>query len=170
MKKNPPLLPHERKLRVLVAGILSAGLLAVAFIEPRGQLPFPHVPCIFRSTTGLPCPFCGGTRAAHWLLQGNFARSLDLNVLAIPALTVILAVTLCIAFEAATARRIAEWESLVRRAAKFLPVAILLVVVTWIPQVIRAVQQSKTELVDPRNPIAGAVQRALDQPGAPGRP
>lgn len=170
MKNNPPLLPHERQVRFLVAGLLSIGLLALALVEPRGQPPFPPVPCVFRMTTGLPCPFCGGTRAAHWLLQGDFARGLDLNILAIPALALTLGITLCLAVEGATSHRITDWEELVRRTAKFLPVIILLVAVTWIPQMIRAVQQPKPELVDLRNPIAGAVQRALNPQSAPVRP
>ena len=49
------------------------------FIAPDGNAFYPH--CIFHSLTGLNCPFCGGTRAAHQLLHGNFAAAFALNPL-----------------------------------------------------------------------------------------
>ena len=38
--------------------------------------------CTFRSITGLPCPFCGTTRAFGAFSQGQFLESLRLNPLA----------------------------------------------------------------------------------------
>lgn len=38
--------------------------------------------CTFRSITGLPCPFCGTTRAFSAFSQGQFLESLRLNPLA----------------------------------------------------------------------------------------
>jgi hypothetical protein len=35
--------------------------------------------CLLKNLTGLPCPFCGGTRAALTLLQGHLAGALALN-------------------------------------------------------------------------------------------
>jgi hypothetical protein len=39
--------------------------------------------CTFRLFTGLPCPFCGTTRAFGSLIQGNLIESLTLNPLAL---------------------------------------------------------------------------------------
>lgn len=37
--------------------------------------------CSFKSITGLLCPGCGGTRAVHFLLKGNMAKSLAHHIL-----------------------------------------------------------------------------------------
>ena len=37
--------------------------------------------CPFKAWTGLDCPGCGATRAAHQLLNGHVMAALDLNVL-----------------------------------------------------------------------------------------
>lgn len=37
------------------------------------------LPCAFRTVTGLACPGCGFTRAAHALLHGEIARAFSLN-------------------------------------------------------------------------------------------
>lgn len=37
--------------------------------------------CPFKAITGLPCPGCGGIRAAQSLLKGDFISSLQINPL-----------------------------------------------------------------------------------------
>lgn len=61
------------------AGLLlgAAGLLAA--VDPADG---PTI-CPFRAVTGLDCPGCGMTRAAHQLLRGHFVTALDLNLLSI---------------------------------------------------------------------------------------
>lgn len=39
--------------------------------------------CFFHQVTGLDCPGCGGLRAMHQLLHGNFAAALRLNAIAV---------------------------------------------------------------------------------------
>ena len=46
--------------------------------------------CLLSSTTGLPCPGCGSTRALIALLKGDFTGSVRLYPLLIPSLIVIL--------------------------------------------------------------------------------
>lgn len=62
----------------MVAGAL-AGATAVLVRNP-------HVPgswglCPFLALTGLPCPFCGGLRAVHDLLDGDVGASLGSNAM-----------------------------------------------------------------------------------------
>ena len=37
------------------------------------------VACPFRAVTGLPCPTCGLTRVAHWLMRGDVSSALAIN-------------------------------------------------------------------------------------------
>ena len=56
-----------------------------ALIDPAGG---PTV-CPLKAMTGIDCPLCGATRAAHQLFRGNVVAALDLNavfVLAAPLL------------------------------------------------------------------------------------
>lgn len=39
--------------------------------------------CALKRFTGLPCPLCGGTRAALALLQGHLAQAIELNPLTV---------------------------------------------------------------------------------------
>ena len=47
------------------------------------QYSFPQ--CPMRMITGLLCPGCGSQRALHQALHGNFAASMQLNLLLLPA-------------------------------------------------------------------------------------
>src|SRR2546423_12028625 len=61
-----------------------AALLLLRWIDPvvaGGWLPF-HPSC--GAITGLPCIFCGMTRALHLLLNGNFIGAIYFNWLAFP--------------------------------------------------------------------------------------
>ena len=42
------------------------------------------LPCLFKSVTGLDCWGCGGQRAFHQLLHGNFREAFHLNALVFP--------------------------------------------------------------------------------------
>ena len=69
---------------VLVAATLGIGI--VYFVPPSC---FP--PCPLHALTGLNCPGCGATRAAHELAHGHVRTALHLNallVLAIPAVVI----------------------------------------------------------------------------------
>jgi hypothetical protein len=49
------------------------------------------LPCPFRAATGLWCPGCGLTRAAHHLFRGDIAQALRYNVFVVAILATIAA-------------------------------------------------------------------------------
>jgi hypothetical protein len=71
---------------IAAAGLLAAGCAVVGIVDP-GRGP---TTCPFKIATGLDCPGCGGTRAAHDLVRGNLVGALDHNVLAVLAFPLIL--------------------------------------------------------------------------------
>ena len=54
----------------------------MAAVDPSSAATYPA--CVFHSVTGLWCPGCGLTRAAHHMLHGDIGRALGYNALVIP--------------------------------------------------------------------------------------
>jgi hypothetical protein len=76
---------RDRELRLATAGLF--GLAAVWPVLPV----HPPFACPLRAATGIPCPFCGMTRACVAAIHGHITQSLSFNpagilVLAIAAL------------------------------------------------------------------------------------
>ena len=65
-----------------VAGLIGAGLLAVVATFPPAEYSF-YPQCLSYRLTGLHCPGCGLTRAAHSTLNLEFAQALAYNPLAV---------------------------------------------------------------------------------------
>jgi hypothetical protein len=57
--------------------IASGGMIAIAAAWPL--LPHPAIACPLRATTGVPCPFCGMTRAVVAAVHGHVGASLAFN-------------------------------------------------------------------------------------------
>lgn len=73
----------------LVLGAAAAAGLALVplyFFNPVEHSFFPR--CFFHSLTGLDCPGCGGLRATHQLLHGDFLAAVKLNPLFVGLLPV----------------------------------------------------------------------------------
>ncbi|MBM3675243.1 MAG: DUF2752 domain-containing protein [Actinobacteria bacterium] len=81
-----PLVRHPVAAPVLAGGLLMGGCVTLALVDPAGGPPV----CPFKAATGLDCPGCGGTRAAHQLFTGHLGAALDFNVLAVLAMPFIL--------------------------------------------------------------------------------
>ena len=83
-------LVKKEKVKLAVAtSVASVGLSVLYYADPSKARFFPR--CPFNLLTGLYCPACGSTRAAHQLLHGNFKAAVKLNalfVLGVPALVI----------------------------------------------------------------------------------
>jgi len=68
---------------LLISGAVAAvaGLVVLYLFDPTASSFYP--PCLFRSLTGLLCPGCGITRAAHHLLHGRLAEAFHYNAMAV---------------------------------------------------------------------------------------
>jgi len=117
--------------------------------------------CVFHGLTGLPCPLCGGTRAASALLHGNLAHALHLNALAIPAIGLLLLIALLCLVEAIRGRSFADWGVRWREARVVFAVAVFLLLLWWIPHLWQALKDPGAELLDLRNPIARRLHEAM---------
>jgi hypothetical protein len=112
-------------------------------------LPFP-MSC--SAITGVPCIFCGMSRALHLLLNGQFSRALYFNWLAFPFLAMVGLVIALLAIEIVQRRRILNINILPATPQR-LTIIGLSVVVLWMLQVFLAVSQHKQELLNPRGPL-----------------
>jgi hypothetical protein len=153
------LVASEARWRIVNLVLLPAALVALALVDP-GAAPkwFPFATSC-GAITGLPCIFCGMTRALHHLLHAEFGRALYFNWLSYPFLAGAFALLLCNAVELLLGRNLlarlphprltrARWGAL---AAGF--------VLLWYLQVYLAVSQHKAELLNPNGPLYSLVCR-----------
>jgi len=64
---------------VALSAVAGLSLLILFLFDPAHYSFYPT--CYFHLLTGLYCPGCGGLRATHQLLHGNFAAAARLNLL-----------------------------------------------------------------------------------------
>ena len=154
MSNRPPISAEGRWLRIGLAAVmlLVMGLLAVSSLGAAPGLPF--FPCGFHAVSGLPCLFCGGTRAARAILHGDLHAAVYLNALAFPGLALAAATVVVLLLEAAAARPLALWDALFRHFSRLAPVLVLPALAWWTIHIYFALRTPKPELVDFRNPIA----------------
>ena len=70
-----------------LAGAGALGALALLYFVPPDKFPF-YPRCLLFVFTGWSCPGCGGLRAMHSLLHGDFPRAFQLNPLVVCLLPV----------------------------------------------------------------------------------
>jgi hypothetical protein len=161
---DPLLRPDERKARAILVFAFVVLLAGVAFLPLKSPVfPLGLQTCAFKGATGLPCPLCGGTRATHALLHGDFVRAAYMNVAAFPALVFFVTVAMVLSAEALRGRVIIQWGAILRKLRPLWPALALVFFLYWIVHLIDAVRVVKPELVDLRNPIARLIcQRISD--------
>lgn len=162
---QPPLFPAQRFWRIFAA-LLILGALAFVAWQPKVTV-IPRIPattCLFHEITGLPCALCGGTRSARAILHGDFSRALHLNAIAFPAVALLVLSATILGGEALRGRAFANWKALAKRYKILFPVSLALVFIWWIPQLIGALNGSKSELINLRNPIARTLSERFESP------
>ncbi|HEX4666393.1 MAG TPA: DUF2752 domain-containing protein [Chthoniobacterales bacterium] len=157
--RHPRLRSGARQWRAINLALLPVGLLALAWLPPS------HLPRWFPfatscgAITGLPCIFCGTTRALHCLFQGEFGRALYFNWLAYPLLAGAVVLLIINAFEMATnCNLLARFPRPRLTGARCCALAAALLLL-WCLQVYLAVSRHKTELLNPQGPLYSLVIR-----------
>jgi Protein of unknown function (DUF2752) len=145
--------PHHLGARLAFVLGATAVLLIVRWIDPvvAGRwLPF-RTSC--GAITGLPCIFCGMTRALHSLLNADFTRAIYFNWLAFPFLAVTVFLIALFAVEVTRRRVIVNLSMIPRATFGRLTVIGLCLFLLWTSQVYLAISQHKHELLNPRGPL-----------------
>jgi hypothetical protein len=108
--------------------------------------------CVFHSATGLPCGFCGGTRAVRSLVAGDWDRAVYLNPLAVAAVLVGGPVFLLLIVEAVRGRRfLPPFNNNARVIMLAMAAVIILPWSYWHART--ALKTPKTELVNFEHPV-----------------
>jgi Protein of unknown function (DUF2752) len=159
---RPPLRSDQRNFRAILVFLFVLALCGLALLPVAPpSFSFGLQTCAFKGATGLPCPLCGGTRAAQALLRGDFVRAHHLNMAALPILVAMVAGAIALTIEAMRGRVIINGGAVIQRLRGFLPALGLLFFLYWIVHLAGAVRNSKLELVDLHNPIARSISQCF---------
>lgn len=153
------LTPAGVRVRGAILLALPVLLLALARLSPDAMPAWFPFATSCGAMTGLPCIFCGATRALHHLLQGEFGRALYYNWLAYPFLAGVCAIYLLTVLELLLDRNLVARlprPRLTRRSVGALAAGFVLL---WSFQVYLAVSQHKSELLNPNGPLYSLVVR-----------
>src|SRR4051812_15935659 len=138
---------NDYRLRIVSLGVLAATALTLRVIDPAAVWWW-RLRSSCGAITGLPCIFCGTTRALHQLLNGKFAQALYFNWLSFVVAAA--AVALAVAFGAELLlRRRLLFASKIRWTPRLVAAAAAALVVLWIFQVSLAIGFEKRELLNP---------------------
>ena len=151
--ENTSLSPPQCVRRVIAVAALGTTLLLMRAIDPiiaGAWLPF-HPSC--GAVTGLPCIFCGMTRALHFLVNGDFDRALYFNWLAFPLIAGVICLSLLLTIEIALRRKLLHFYLVASISSRRLAIILLTVAALWAVQVYLAISQHKRELLNPHGPL-----------------
>lgn len=155
---RPRLSPDELFVRggVLLSLVLFAAGLRLIRPEMLAWLPF-RTSC--GAATGLPCIFCGMTRALHHLLNGEFVQALYFNWIAFPFCAFIILATLRLGAELILQRHIPLSLPALRVTPRTFASGAAVLFTLWILQVWLALCQHKGELLNPNGVLYALVAR-----------
>ena len=139
--------------------LLPSALLVLTLLEPdslSAWLPFPPS-C--GAVTGLPCIFCGTTRALHYLLRGSFERALYFNWLSFPPLAASVLLLMVNGVELLSNRNFIARLPRVRLTPARCLVFGCCFVLLWVFQVYLALSRRKVELLNSHGPLYSLVCR-----------
>lgn len=146
----PLSLAELRQRRGLIFGIAGA-LLTFTVIDSVSVGRWSWLPTSCGAVTGLPCVFCGLTRALHYLCVGEFSRALYFNWMAFPAVALALAAIGVAAFELAMRARVVRIHIVI--SPRLIGATFATIAALWVLQVYLAVHNHKAELLNPRGPL-----------------
>jgi hypothetical protein len=152
---KPPLLLHERILRIVV--IAALGLALGLLLAKSFLLPGLGLPCGFRKLSGLPCAMCGGTRATAALLRGDLGQAIHWNAMALPVITGMAALAGIFLLELIHGSAVIDWNPLRKRIGRLLPLSLTLFAAWWGVHVFSALKTPKPDLVDFQKPIPAVI-------------
>ncbi|QYJ67826.1 DUF2752 domain-containing protein [Flavobacterium litorale] len=127
----------RNKLYLIIALGLIAGYSWLAYIMLQGHSEHNHTPaCLFKNTTGVPCPSCGNTRSIIALTEGNISEALLINPLGIIVASIMLIFPLWLLYDVSLKK-----DTLYKNYLKFEKtiktkhlaiVLVVLVIINWI--------------------------------------
>ncbi len=143
---------------IFVLGTTTA-LFVLRLVDPviAGHWVPLHTSC--GAITGLPCIFCGMTRALHALLNGDFAGAVYFNWLAFPFLGVVVFFAVVCVIEIPSRCVILRWNTGAPITVRKLTIIGLSLFTLWLLQVYLAASQHKDELFNARGPLYGLFVR-----------
>ncbi|HEY2799782.1 MAG TPA: DUF2752 domain-containing protein [Chthoniobacterales bacterium] len=151
--------PNEKRVRAIALVLLPATLLLLRAVPPSATarwLPFPTSCGAF---TGLPCIFCGTTRALHFLLNGNWRSALYFNWLSFPLVAGAAMLFLTLLLELLLDRNLLSRLPKFRLTRLSFAGTLTALLLLWVLQVYLAVSRHKTELLNPKGPLYSLVVR-----------
>jgi Protein of unknown function (DUF2752) len=137
-------------LRAIFVLAVLVGFAVLRVVDPvtaSAWLPL-HASC--GEITGLPCIFCGMTRALHFLFEGNFGRALYFNWLSFPFVAAVMFTVALFTIELASRRRFLNLRVIGSITPRKLALLAIAGTALWIFQAGLALSQHKTELLNPR--------------------
>ena len=149
--------PNESRSRWLAVALLPVGGLLLRVMPAEGLPAWIPFTTSCGAITGLPCIFCGMTRALHLLFQGEFARALYFNWLAFPAVAVLGALFLFLLAEVISGQNLLARLPQPRLTRLSLSGLLAGWFLLWGLQVYLAVSQNKHELLNPAGPLYSLV-------------
>jgi len=140
-----PLSPDQRLLRAAGSAAILGFIVYSWVLNPQSVSTFNL--SAFRNIIGLPCPLCGGTRATHYLLQGDLTQALYYNWLALPAFLGGMALVLIFGWELLRDR---AYLPIFRLSKRIWAAAIIFVIAIWAYHIYDALHTPKLELLNSR--------------------